>query len=130
VTTNGSAVVALVADKCGSGTLSSTIVSLPLASGNVTGIVTQTANSSVKIVGAIVSAFHTGTTDAATQVVTSTDINGAYSLQLDPAINWDVTFTPVNTGSDVKRFSSKTLSNQDIGVSGTTTVSTTLDVVL
>jgi hypothetical protein len=128
VTTDGSAAVALVSGQCGSGTLSSTIVSLPLASGNVTGVVTQTADSSVKIVGAIVSAYHTGTTDAATQVVTSTDINGAYSLQLDPAINWDVTFTPVNTGSDVKRFNSKTLSNQDILPSGTTTVSTTLDV--
>jgi hypothetical protein len=128
VTTNGSALVALVSGQCGSGTLSSTIVSLPLASGNVTGVISQTGDASVKIIGAIVSANKTVSPSAATQVVTSTDENGAYSLQLDDAINWDVTFTPVNTGSDVKRFSSKTLSNQDIGSS--TTVSTTLDVVL
>ena len=113
VTTNGSAIVSLVSGQCGTGNLVGTTITLPLANGNVTGVVTI-QGTSTPVIGAIVSANYAGSTDTSTLVITSTDKNGTYNLQLDPSHHWDITVTPVNTPADLVRLAAKTLGDQTV----------------
>jgi hypothetical protein len=128
VTTNGSGVVSLVNGKCGTAILSNAIVTLPIATGNVTGVVTG-PNSQI-VAGAIVKASIHGTNPQDSDfIVTSTDKNGVYNLQLDGTSNqhWDITVIPVNTSSDSVRLRSKTETDKTIANSGQTTVNVLLE---
>ena len=118
VTTDGtspSPVVSIVAGQCGSGSKSGTVISLPLATGNVTGTVTANGKP---VVGAIVTAnTHVEPTDAKLQV-TSTDELGNYSFELNRSVNWDISITPVNLSTDVVKLASQILTDQDVPSSG------------
>lgn len=118
VTTDAGGVVSLVSNKCGAGTISSTVVTLPIATGNVTGIIT--GPDAKPVVGAIVSAKPVNAVDDSRLQVTSTDKNGVYNLDLDSAVHWDVTITPVNTPADTTRLASKVLADQIVSGSNNT----------
>ena len=126
VTTDGSGVVSLVSNKCGTGVLANGVVTLPIATGNVTGIIT--GPNSVPVVGAIVSAKPVNAIDDSRLQVTSTDKNGVYNLDLDTGVHWNITITPVNTSADTTRLASKVLADQAIGGS-VNTISTSVTVV-
>jgi len=126
VTTNGGGTVSLVGGQCGAGTLSGATVTLPLATGNIYGTVTDTSTPAVAVVGAIVTANHAGSSDTSTLVVTSTDKLGYYSMQLDPGYTWTITVTPVNTPSDPVRLAARTLTSVQPPNTGQQANSTTL----
>jgi hypothetical protein len=117
VTTNGSPspVVTIVDGQCGSGSMLGTVISLPLATGNVTGTVTANGKP---VVGAIVTANTTTSPSDATLQVTSTDELGNYSFELNRSVNWDISITPVNLNTDVVKLAAQTLANQDVPATG------------
>ena len=127
VTTDSDGVVSIVAGQCGTGTLASTTITLPIATGNVTGVVS--GPGSVKVVGAIVRATINGSPESEEDPITSTDKNGVYNLQLDASQRWDIKIVPVNIGTDSVRLQSKTESNKTINGSGQTTISISLEAI-
>jgi hypothetical protein len=121
VTTNGSAVVSAItgAPTC---VLASTTLTVKLATGNVVGTVSGPSGA---VVGAIVTAKISGSSDTSTVQVTSTDKNGTYNLQLDTAQVWDITVIPVNTPSDPVRLQSNAVRNKAL-IAGVNTVNVAL----
>jgi hypothetical protein len=101
----GTPVVSLVSGGCLTGTLNSTALSLTLSHGNTNGTVTDASNKPV--VGAIVTA-QVGS-DTSTTIVTSTDANGTFGMNLTGALsNWTIKVIPFNppTGTQLAVWSS------------------------
>jgi hypothetical protein len=91
---NGVVATSGLASSC---TLSGSSITQRLSSGNVQGTVKRADNSVV--VGAIVKAtVHglTGDDKEASAIMTSTDINGFFGLQLDASKLWDIKIIPVH----------------------------------
>lgn len=109
VTTDSSEVVSLVAGKCAVGaTLSSTVLSFKLAGGNVVGIVKRASGNQDPVAKAIVYANVPNAVDESTAVITSTDDDGMYGLQLDPTKTWNIKVFPTGTISSAIGIGSKT----------------------
>ena len=114
LTTDGAGTVNALAGNCSAGSaVVSKLLTITLPIGNTSGLVVETGTA-IPVVGAIVYAnIVTGgvrSTDPLTAVVTSTNLNGRYSMQLDPSLTWQITVTPVNTPSDIRKLAAKTLS--------------------
>lgn len=96
VTTDVSEVVSEVTGKCDAGTFTTGAVTIALDGGNVVGTVTR-AVGGAPVVGAIVYANNPNAVDESTAVITSTNADGRYGLQLDPTKTWDIKIFPVGT---------------------------------
>lgn len=105
VSTNGSGSVSAVAGGCEAGVFTSGAVTISLDGGNVVG--TVTANGS-PLAGAIVYANNPNAVDESTAVITSTEANGRYGLQLDPTKTWNIKVFPTGAGSESLSTGSKT----------------------
>ncbi|CAB4751662.1 unannotated protein [freshwater metagenome] len=84
-----------------------TALTFDLALGNIRGLVTAVIDSAtVGVAGAIVYANQivagVKSTDAATEKITSTGPDGRYDLDLDPAFDWYIIISAINTPSDVE----------------------------
>jgi hypothetical protein len=94
VVSNGVVASSGLATTC---TLSGSAITQRLSAGNVQGIVKRGDASAV--VGAIIKATVHGTTGDAKEssaIMTSTDINGFFGLQLDASKLWDIKIIPVH----------------------------------
>ena len=89
-----------VEGKCAAGTLTGSSLVISLDIGNVRGTVKDSANPGVAVAGAIVAAVAAD----ATTLTTTTNENGRFGLDLDPAKTWTITIIPSGT-----RLANKTL---------------------
>jgi len=88
-------------DLPGCGAITAGAATITLNAGNVTGRVTATAGGTA-IAGAIVYANLSDATGDTTSVITATDANGNYGLQLDNSKTWIIKVFPINAVTDVQ----------------------------
>jgi len=120
LTTNETGTVTVL-PSCGFGTAAvtydtptvKTFVTAQLLSGNTSG---RVVHSTSAVAGAIIRAVDT--LNVNNVVITSTDVNGYFSMQLDPALHWNITVTPVNTPSDAVQLAPTIISNAVFGALG------------
>lgn len=117
-TTDNATPVAVTKVSCeGTATLTAGVLELKLAGGNVGGTVLN--ESGTALVGAVVYAFEPGAASEASAVVTVTDSDGHYDLQLKAGSSWNIKIFPPSEQSN--RLGVKTLSSPFIPSNSTVT---------